>query len=397
VQDAVIASAVRTPIGAFGGALASVPATELGALVVGEAVRRAGVAPADVDEVLMGNVLSAGLGQNPARQAALAGGLPDSVPATTVNKVCGSGLKAVALAAQAVAVGHAEVVVAGGMENMSAAPHLLPGSREGHRMGDVQLVDSMIRDGLWCAVCDVHMGTTAENVAAEEGIGREDQDAFALRSQQRAARALREGVFRSEIVPVAVPRRRGDPVEVVEDEFPRPDTTLEGLARLRPAFQGEGTVTAGTSSGINDGAAATVVMSGAAARTAGVRPMATIRGYASAGVAPRVMGLGPVDAVRLALSRAEVTLDDIDLIELNEAFAAQSLAVCRRLGLDPERTNVHGGAIALGHPIGASGARVLTTLLHEMGRREARLGLAALCIGGGQGIAMVVERSADGA
>jgi acetyl-CoA C-acetyltransferase len=397
VQDAVIASAVRTPIGAFGGALAQVPATRLGALVVGEAVRRAGVAAADVDEVLMGNVLSAGLGQNPARQAALAGGLPDSVPATTVNKVCGSGLKAVALAAQAVAVGHAEVVVAGGMENMSAAPHLLPGSREGHRMGDVPLVDSMIRDGLWCAVCDVHMGTTAENVASEEGIAREDQDAFALRSQQRAARAVREGVFRSEIVPVSVPRRRGDPVEVVDDEFPRPDTTLEGLAKLRPAFQGDGTVTAGTSSGINDGAAATVVMSGAAARAAGVTPLASIRGYASVGVAPRLMGLGPVDAVRLALSRAEVTLEDIDLIELNEAFAAQSLAVCRRLGLDPERTNVHGGAIALGHPIGASGARVLTTLLHEMARREARLGLAALCIGGGQGIAMVVERGADGA
>jgi acetyl-CoA C-acetyltransferase len=397
VQEAVIASAVRTPIGAFGGGLASVPATRLGALVVEEAVRRAGIAPGDVDEVLMGNVLSAGLGQNPARQAALGGGLPDSVPATTVNKVCGSGLKAVALAAQAIALGDAEVVVAGGMENMSAAPHLLPGSRTGHRKGDVTLVDSMVHDGLWCAICDVHMGVTAENVATEEGIGREDQDAFALRSQQRAARAVRERVFASEIVPVSVPRRGGDPVEVVDDEFPRAGTTLDGLARLRPAFQADGTVTAGSSSGINDGAAATVVMSAAAARSAGVSPMATIRGYASAGVAPRVMGLGPVDAVRSALSRAGATLDDVDLIELNEAFASQSLAVCRRLGLDPERTNVHGGAIALGHPLGASGARVLTTLLHELARREARLGLAALCIGGGQGIAMVVERGADGA
>jgi len=269
--------------------------------------------------------------------------------------------------------------------------------RTGHRMGDVPLVDSIIRDGLWCAICDVHMGTTADTIAAEDEIGREDQDAFALRSQRRAAEAVRSGVFADEIVAVPVPQRRGDPVLVAEDEFPRPDTTLEGLARLRPAFDAQGTVTAGTSSGINDGAAATVVMSAEAARHAGITPLATIRGYASAGVAPRVMGLGPVEAVPLALERAGVGLDEIDLIELNEAFAAQSLAVCRRLGLDPERTNVHGGAIALGHPIGASGARVLTTLLHEMARREARLGLASLCIGGGQGIAMVVERAPDGA
>jgi acetyl-CoA C-acetyltransferase len=392
VGEPVIAGAVRTPIGSFVGALSSVPATRLGAIVVAEAVRRAGIDPARVDEVLMGNVLSAGLGQNPARQAALDAGLPEAVPATTVNKVCGSGLKAVALAAQAIRAGDASVVVAGGMENMSAAPHLLPGSREGHRMGDAALVDSMIRDGLWCAMCDAHMGVTAENVAVEYEIGREDQDAYALTSQQRAARALREDVFRAETVPVSVPRRRGKAVVVDKDEFPRPDTTLEGLAKLRPAFKGAGTVTAGTSSGLNDGAAAMVVMSAEAAREQGVTPMAAIRGYASAGVAPRVMGLGPVEAVPAALARAGVTLDEVDVIELNEAFAAQSLAVARRLGLDHERVNVHGGAIALGHPIGASGARILTTLLHEMGRREARLGLAALCIGGGQGIAMVVER-----
>jgi acetyl-CoA C-acetyltransferase len=392
VGEPVIAGAVRTPIGSFVGALSSVPATRLGAIVVAEAVRRAGIDPARVDEVLMGNVLSAGLGQNPARQAALDAGLPEAVPATTVNKVCGSGLKAVALAAQAIRAGDASVVVAGGMENMSAAPHLLPGSREGHRMGDAALVDSMIRDGLWCAMCDAHMGVTAENVAVEYEIGREDQDVYALTSQQRAARALREDVFRAETVPVSVPRRRGKAVVVDKDEFPRPDTTLEGLAKLRPAFKGAGTVTAGTSSGLNDGAAAMVVMSAEAAREQGVTPMAAIRGYASAGVAPRVMGLGPVEAVPAALARAGVTLDEVDVIELNEAFAAQSLAVARRLGLDHERVNVHGGAIALGHPIGASGARILTTLLHEMGRREARLGLAALCIGGGQGIAMVVER-----
>jgi acetyl-CoA C-acetyltransferase len=392
VGEVVVAGAVRTPIGSFLGALSSVPATRLGAIAVAEAVRRAGIDPARVDEVLMGNVLSAGLGQNPARQAALEAGLPDVVPATTVNKVCGSGLKAVALAAQAIRAGDANVVVAGGMENMSAAPHLLRGSREGHRMGDAALVDSMIHDGLWCAACDVHMGVTAENIAVEHEIGREDQDAYALASQQRASRALREDIFRAETVPVSVPRRRGKAVVVDQDEFPRPDTTLEGLAKLRPAFKGAGTVTAGTSSGLNDGAAAMVVMSAEAARAQGVTPMAAVRGYASAGVAPRVMGLGPVEAVPAALARAGVGLDEVDVIELNEAFAAQSLAVSRRLGLDPERVNVHGGAIALGHPIGASGARVLTTLLHEMARREARLGLAALCIGGGQGIAMVVER-----
>ena len=392
MAQAVIASAVRTPIGAFTGALAGVPATDLGAIAVAEAVRRAAIDPQRVDEVLMGNVLQAGLGQNPARQAALRGGLPETVPCTTINKVCGSGLKAVALAAQAIAAGDAQVLVAGGMENMSASPHLVSGMRTGHRMGDVPLVDSMVRDGLWCALCDVHMGVTAENVAAEDEIGRAEQDAFALRSQQRAAAALDAGAFDEEIVAVPVPQRRGDPVLVDRDEFPRPDTTAERLAALRPAFDAQGTVTAGTSSGINDGAAALVVMSAEAAREQGVTPMAVVRASASVGVPPRVMGLGPVDAIRRAVERAGVSIADIDLFELNEAFAAQSIAVCRRLGLDEERVNVHGGAIALGHPIGASGARVLTTLLHEMARREARLGVAALCIGGGQGIAMVVAR-----
>ncbi len=392
MSGVVIASAARTPIGAFMGGLSEIPATELGAVVIAEALSRAGVEPAAVDEVLMGNVLSAGLGQNPARQAALAAGVPESVPATTVNKLCGSGLKAVTLAAQAIVAGDADVVVAGGMENMSAAPHLLPALRAGRRMGDAAAIDSMLRDGLWCAVCDVHMGVTAENIAAEDGIAREDQDAFALRSQLRAAAAIESGAFSAEIVPVMVPARRGGPVAFDRDEHPRPDTTPETLARLRPAFTAEGTVTAGSSSGINDGAAATVVMSSEAARDAGVPVLAKIRGYASVGVAPRVMGLGPVQAIERALERAGVALGDIDVVELNEAFAAQSLAVVRRVGLDPDRTNVHGGAIALGHPVGASGARVLTTLLYEMQRSDLRLGLAALCIGGGQGIAMVVER-----
>ena len=395
MSEAVIVGAVRTPIGAFMGGLAPVPATRLGAIVMAEAIRRSGIAPGLVDEVLMGNVLSAGLGQNPARQAALAAGIPETVPATTVNKVCGSGLKAVALAAQAIRAGDARVVVAGGMENMSAAPHLLPALRAGQRMGDAEVVDSMIRDGLWCASCDVHMGVTAENVAAEDGISREDQDAFALESQRRAAAAVSGGVFDAEIAPVTVPARRGEAVTVARDEHLRPDSTAEGLARLRPAFAAEGTVTAASSSGINDGAAALVVMEAGAAREAGAPVLAAIRGYASVGVAPRLMGLGPVGAVQGAIARAGVALSDIGVIELNEAFAAQSLAVSRRLGLDPARVNVHGGAIALGHPIGASGARVLTTLLHAMARGDHRFGLAALCIGGGQGIAMVVERARE--
>ncbi len=391
-DEAVIVSAVRTPIGAFGGALAEVPAPRLGAVVIREALRRAGVAPEQVDEVIMGNVLQAGLGMNPARQAAMAAGLPETVPATTINKVCGSGLKAVVLAAQAVLTGDAEVVVAGGQENMSAAPYLLPKARFGYRMGHDQLLDSMILDGLWCAFADCHMGVTAENISERWEISRAEQDAFAAESQRRAAEAVRSGRFNDEIVPVEVPSRKG-PVVVSMDEHPRPDTTVERLAALRPAFKKDGSVTAGNASGINDGAAAVVVMSRRKAASLGIEPLATIRSWAAAGVDPAIMGIGPVPATRKALARADLDVRQLDLVEANEAFAAQSIAVQRELGLDPERLNVNGGAIALGHPIGASGARILVTLLHEMRRRVAHLGLATLCIGGGQGIAMVVSRN----
>ncbi|MCU0308660.1 MAG: acetyl-CoA C-acetyltransferase [Thermoleophilia bacterium] len=394
MTEAVIASAVRTPVGTFNGALAGVPAPRLGAIAVRAALERAGVAPDAVEDVLIGSILTAGQGQNPARQAAIAAGIPESVPATTVNMLCGSGLRTVALAAQAVRAGDAEVVVAGGQENMSAAPYLLPQGRTGYRMGHGAVEDSMIRDGLWCALADVHMGTTAENIARELEVSREDQDAFAAESQRRAGEAMRAGRFEAEIVPVEVPQRRGEALVVAEDEHPRPATTTEALARLRPAFADGGTVTAGNASGINDGAAATVVMSRDRAEALGVAPLAAIRSYAWSGVSPRIMGMGPVEAVRMALARAGLGIGDIDLVELNEAFAAQSVAVCRALGIDMDRCNVNGGAIALGHPVGASGARVLTTLLHEMARREARTGLAALCIGGGMGIAMVVERDA---
>ncbi len=392
MAEAVIAGAVRTPIGSFMGTLSSVHATDLGAIAVREALSRAGVPAAEVGEVILGNCLSAGLGQGVARQVALKAGVPDSVPATAVNQLCGSGLRAVAVAAQQVLLGDAEVVVAGGTESMSGAPYLLPKARAGYRMGNGEILDSMISDGLQCSIENVHMGVTAENVAAQLEISRADQDAFALESQRRTAEAVRAGRFDAEIVPVPVAQRRGDPVQVTADEHPRTGTTIEDLAKLRPAFQADGTVTAGNASGINDGAAAVVVLSREAADRLGVTPQAIIRGWATAGVPPRVMGLGPVKAVPLALAKAGVELGDIDLIELNEAFAAQSLAVIRELGMDPGRTNVNGGAIALGHPVGASGARVLTTLLHEMARREVRLGLATLCIGGGQGIAMVVER-----
>ena len=392
MAEAVIAGAVRTPIGSFMGTLSSVHATDLGAIAVREALSRAGVPAAEVGEVILGNCLSAGLGQGVARQASLKAGVPDSVPATAVNQLCGSGLRAVAIAAQQVLLGDAGVVVAGGTESMSGAPYLLPKARAGYRMGNGEILDSMISDGLQCSIENVHMGVTAENVAAQLGITREDQDAFALESQRRTAEAVRAGRFEAEIVPVPVAQRRGDPVQVTADEHPRAGTTIEDLAKLRPAFQADGTVTAGNASGINDGASAVVVLSRDAAERLGVTPQAIIRGWATAGVPPRVMGLGPVKAVPMALAKAGVELGDIDLIELNEAFAAQSLGVIRELGMDPERTNVNGGAIALGHPVGASGARVLTTLLYEMERRDARLGLATLCIGGGQGIAMVVER-----
>jgi acetyl-CoA C-acetyltransferase len=388
-----VVSAVRTPIGTFGGSLVEVPATELGSLVIKEALRRAGVDPAQVDEVIMGMILSAGVGQGPARQAAIGAGLPVEVPATTINKLCGSGLKAVALAAGAVLLGDAEIVVAGGMENMSRAPYVLEKARYGYRLGDGALIDTMMRDGLVDAFHGYPMGITAENVAEQFGITRASQDAFAARSQQRATEAIEAGTFDKEIIPVEVPAGRGKTKTFARDEHPRPGTTAETLAGLRPAFKKDGgTVTAGNASGINDGAAATVVMSAAKARELGLKPLAKIVSYASAGVDPRIMGIGPVPASRRALSRAGLTLDDIDLIELNEAFAAQSLAVCGELGATPDKTNVHGGAIALGHPIGASGARVLTTLLYTMAERGARRGLASLCIGGGQGIAMIVER-----
>ena len=393
MSEVILAGAVRTPIGTFGGAFVETPATELGAVAVREALKRAGVQPEDVDEVIMGNVLSAGLGMNPARQAAIAAGIPDSVPATAINKVCGSGLKAIALATQAIMLGDADVVVAGGMEGMSSSPYLLPKGRYGYRMGHGEVTDHMIKDGLWCALTDCHMGNTAENVALEREISRGDQDEFSVQSQQKAAAAWDNGRFADEIVPVEVKQRKGT-VTVDKDEHFRPDTSMEGLSKLRPAFAPDGSVTAGNASGINDGAAAVVVMSRKKAEELGVTPMGSVRSYASAGVPPRIMGIGPVPATQKVLAKSGLSLDEIDLIEANEAFAAQSLAVGRELGWDWERVNVNGGAIALGHPIGASGTRILVTLLHEMRRRNAKRGLATLCIGGGQGIAMVVESAA---
>jgi acetyl-CoA C-acetyltransferase len=391
MEDAVIVSAVRTPVGTMGGVFAEVPATRLGAIAVEEAIRRAGIDGATVDEVLMGNVLQAGLGQNPARQAALGAGMDTGIPTMTVNKVCGSGLKTVALAAQAIRAGDATVIVAGGMENMTRAPYLVESGRYGYRLGHGQLVDEMIRDGLWCAFDDCHMGVTAENVAKEYEVSREDQDAFSAESQRKAGAAMASGRFKDEIVPVPVQRRK-ETVLVDTDEHPRPDTTAEILAKLRPAFDKEGSVTAGNASGINDGAAAVVVMSASRAKELGLQPLARVRAYASAGVEPRVMGIGPIPASRKAMEKAGVQARDIDLFELNEAFAAQSVAVGRELAVPEDKLNVNGGAIALGHPIGASGTRILVTLLHEMQKRDAQMGLAGMCIGGGQGIAMVVER-----
>jgi acetyl-CoA C-acetyltransferase len=391
LQDAVIVSAVRTAVGTYGGGLAEVPATKLGEICIRAALERADLKPDQVDEVIMGNVLQAGLGQNPARQAAINAGLPVEIPALTINKVCGSGLKAVILAAQAIKLGDADIVVAGGMESMSRAPYLVEQARFGYRMGDGQLVDSMIRDGLWDAFNNCHMGITAENICTESHLSREELDAFALESQQRAVHAIESGVFRDEIVPVEVPGRKG-PTLFDQDQQPRADTTAEGLARLRPAFKKDGMVTAGNSSGLNDGGAAVVVMSGAKAEELGLKPLATIRSYASAGVDPRVMGMGPVPSSKRALEKAGLSVPDLDVVEANEAFAAQSVAVGKELGFDRSKLNVNGGAIALGHPIGASGTRILVTLLYEMQRRHAHYGLATLCIGGGQGVAMVVER-----
>ena len=393
MSGAVIVSGVRTAIGTFGGTLKDIPATELGRVVIRGALERAGLSATAVDEVIMGNVLQAGVGMNAARQSAIAVGIPESVPSFTVNKVCGSGLKAVALAAQAIAAGDAELIIAGGMESMSRAPYLLRDARWGYRLGAGELTDSMLSEGLQCAMESCHMGVTAENVASECGISRKAQDEFAAESQKRAEAAMAAGRFTEEIVGIAIKQKKGEPSLFTVDEHPRPGAAVAKLSALTPAFQKDaGTVTAGNASGINDGAAALVVTSEERARLMGVAPLGRIVAYASAGVQPRVMGLGPVPAIERALKKAGLGLGDIDLFELNEAFAAQSLAVINALGLDPSRVNVNGGAIALGHPIGASGARILVTLLYEMRRRGARRGLAALCIGGGQGIAMIVER-----
>jgi len=389
--NAVIVSACRTPIGSFGGALKDLTAPELGAIVVREAIARANVPANDVGDVILGCVLQAGAGMNVARQAALQAGLPIDVPAETVNRVCGSGLQAVVHAAEAIRVGYVDTVVAGGTESMSNAPYLLKGARWGYRMGNAEAIDSMLAEGLTCAIAECHMGITAEEVASRYGVARVDQDAFAAESQRRAVEAIAQGSFRTEIVPVSIPQKKGEPRVVDQDEFPRAGTTVEKLAALKPAFKKDGSVTAGNASGINDGAAALVVVSEQKARSLGIHPLARVVSYASTGVDPRVMGIGPIPAVRRALERAGLSIDAIDLFELNEAFAAQSVAVVRELGIDPARVNVHGGAIALGHPIGASGARVLTTLIHALRARSLRYGVASLCIGGGMGIAMVVD------
>jgi acetyl-CoA C-acetyltransferase len=391
-NDPVILSGCRTPIGTFGGAFKEVSAVELATVAVREAVARAAIRPEQVDEVVLGCILQAGLGMNPARQATLNAGLPESVPAVTVNKVCGSGLKAVMLAAQAVKCGDAEIVVAGGAESMSRAPFLLPGARWGERLGHGKVLDHMIHEGLTDAFHGIHMGVTAENLVERYGISRADQDAFAAESQQRATDAIREGRFKDEIVPVTLPGRKGATTVVDTDEHPRAGTTAESLGKLRAAFKDGGSVTAGNASGLNDGAAALVVTSAERAKSLGASPLGRIVSYASAAVDPRVMGIGPVPAVRKALEKSGLAADAIDLFELNEAFAAQSLAVLRELKLDPSKVNVNGGAIALGHPIGASGARILVTLLYALRARNLKYGLAALCIGGGQGVALVVER-----
>jgi len=389
--EVVIVSACRTPIGAFGGALKDMSAVDLGAIVIREAIARAGVPPADIGDAVMGCVLQAGNGMNVARQAALKAGLPVDVPAETVNRVCGSGLQAVVHATEAIRVGYVDAVVAGGTESMSNAPYLLKGARWGYRMGSGEAIDSMLNEGLTCAIGLTHMGSTAEEVATRYNVSRADQDAFAAESQARAVRAIEEGRFKDEIVPVPVPLRKGDPVAFATDEFPRAGTTVEKLGALKSAFKKDGTVTAGNASGINDGAAALVVTTSAKARALGRKPLARILSYASTGVEPKVMGIGPIPAVRKALDRAGLKTSDIDLFELNEAFAAQSVAVARELALDPATINVNGGAIALGHPIGASGARVLTTLIYALRARRLRRGVASLCIGGGMGIAMAVE------
>ena len=391
-NDVVIVAAARTPIGSFGGALADTPAHTLGATVIKSLLDKTGLAPAQVDEVILGQVLTAGAGQNPARQAAIEAGLPHTAPAMTINKVCGSGLKAVHLAAQAIKCSDADIIIAGGQENMSQAPHVLPKSRVGAKMGDWKLLDSMIVDGLWDAFNNYHMGMTAENIVNEFGISREQQDRFAAHSQQKTEQAQADGVFDAEIVPVSIPQRKGDPVIFDKDEYPKQGVSAEKIAKLRPAFTREGTVTAANASGLNDGAAAVIVTSRAKAEELGLTPLAAISAYASAGVDPAIMGTGPIPASRRCLDKAGWSVDELDLVEANEAFAAQAISVNNGLGWDPDKVNIHGGAIALGHPIGASGCRVLVTLLHAMQRRDARKGLATLCIGGGQGVALAVAR-----
>ncbi|MBP5076687.1 acetyl-CoA C-acetyltransferase [Pseudomonas chlororaphis] len=392
MQDVVIVAATRTAVGSFQGSLANISAVDLGAAVIRQLLAQTGLEGAQVDEVIMGQVLTAGAGQNPARQAAIKAGLPHAVPALTLNKVCGSGLKALHLGAQAIRCGDAEVIIAGGQENMSLANYVLPGARTGLRMGHSQIVDSMISDGLWDAFNDYHMGITAENLVDKYGISREAQDAFAAASQQKAVAAIEGGRFVDEITPVLIPQRKGDPIAFATDEQPRAGTTAESLGKLKPAFKKDGTVTAGNASSLNDGAAAVILMSAAKAKALGLPVLAKIAAYANAGVDPAIMGIGPVSATRRCLDKAGWSLEQLDLIEANEAFAAQSLSVGKELGWDASKVNVNGGAIAIGHPIGASGCRVLVTLLHEMLKRDARKGLATLCIGGGQGVALAIER-----
>jgi acetyl-CoA C-acetyltransferase len=392
MNEVVIVAATRTAIGTFQGALSAIPATELGAAVIRSLLEQTGIDAAQIDEVILGQVLTAGSGQNPARQSAIKAGLPHTTPALTLNKVRGSGLKAVQLAVQAIRCGDAELVIAGGQENMSLAPYVLPKARTGLRLGHAQLQDSVIQDGLWDAFNDYHMGITAENLASKYELSREDQDAFGAASQQKAAAAIEAGYFKREITPILIPQRKGEPLVFDTDEQPRPDSTLQALGNLKPAFQKTGSVTAGNSSTLNDGAAVLMLASEAKALALGLPILARIKAYASAGVDPSIMGIGPVPATRLALTKAGWTLDDLDLIEANEAFAAQSLAVGKELGWDTSKVNVNGGAIALGHPIGASGARILVSLLHELIRRDGKKGLATLCIGGGQGVALVIER-----
>ena len=392
MNDIAIVAAGRLAVGSFNGTLAKIAATDLGAHLIKQLLARSGVAPEQVSEVIMGQVLTGGAGQNPARQALIKAGLPNMVPGMTINVVCGSGLKAAHLAAQAIRAGDSEIVIAGGQESMSQAPHVLMGSREGWKMGDVKMRDSMIVDGLWDAYNQYHMGTTAENVAQKYGITREEQDVFAAGSQQKAEAAQKAGRFKDEIIPIEIPSRKGPPTVFDADEYPKHGTTAEKLAGLKPAFDKAGTVTAGNASGLNDGAAAVIMMSAKKADQLGLKPIAYIRAYSSAGLDPKIMGMGPVPASRLVLSKAGWTPDTPDLLEINEAFAAQAVAVNKEMGWDPKKINVNGGAIAIGHPIGASGARILVTLLHEMVKRDAKKGLASLCIGGGMGVALAIER-----